>query len=361
MAVDDKNLNVIVGADYGQGKTTIMKNCFNNLKWVNWFTSRSFADYLFHYGGYWLDDIGSGFAPRGIEVEGRGGHYNMKFKRKPNCEDRIDNVIDAVHAAEGLSVIQDIEKLMQLWNGLIDEGFWQGGNRHSGDYSFGSISRRLKHGVFICATFGDLLGRWFREQGTLSRMLNVVYTTNNTENQYIQAGREPGNIRINYSDFSGEVERMLLHINPRATQKVVFDSEVAGTTDRILELIRVARGEKTGFRAMNDRIAILKSHAWLNGRRVVKMEDVIVVQSLLESLSRWIHTKARKFSIVYGDRLHFQLALRTAYLRDEKQAQKQMLDTFKWWDDSTSLYSSADISMAASELKAPLSLGSVDI
>jgi len=361
MCIDEpKPSSLTVSALPTEGKTATLVNfsqtkCISGiqrLEWVNWFTRTSFARYLLDYCGKYLDvtrTIGKEL-PAGARYENFGGKRILSIS---GCQDRIDRFFDIVHAGEGILTIDDVDKWLQLMNGLLDEGFWEGGDMHKGWYRIGSPQFRIRHGLIFACTTNDLETKLVKQIGTLSRTVTGTYYCNSRENEYIIQGRTPPNIRIKYADFSQSVSEILSHLNPKMLHDVTFNDEVnSKDTENILKLIKLGRDEATGKRAMNDRINLLKAHAFLNKRSVVKYEDVIMVESMLQMCRKLKNPSGNIY--FFGDRLHFQICLRSLLYRNLQFVRDSMRETFKWWDSEEQLYKDSDVDNAYKALQLPM-------
>jgi hypothetical protein len=277
--------------------------------------------------------------------------------KKVRVYDRMKNFFDIIHAGEGIFTIGDIGSLMQLLNGLLDEGWYKGGNSRVGWYSIGSPMFPIKHGLILACTIDDLDNQWVKQIGTISRTIVTVYHCQDVEDKYIIAGRTPPYIRIKYSDFSGEVAKLLEHINPSSVKHISFKSEVdENLTKNILKLIMYGRNETTGKRAMNDTLSLLKGHAHLNGRSQVCRDDAVLVEALLTPTRRILLNSNPTKYYFYGSRLHFQIKLRELISGRFDVVKKEINEVFKWWDNRTPLYSDTLINNTYKALHLPIEM-----
>lgn len=347
MCIDEqRQSNLIIGAFPSEGKTSVLR-VFNKLQFCNFFTRITCAQYLMEFCGLYLDSsapLPSGELPKGVKTESIGG---KKMIDKSSCVDYVNNRFDICHAGEGIFTINDFKSLAQLWNALLDERFYKGGNRVVGKYVIGSPSIPVNHGLILACTLNDLDNEWIKEEGLMSRTIEGVYHCLDVENEYIVQGRSPPKVRIRYYDFSDAVLKAFGDLSPKQKKPVSFSSDVNNKNTRLIfDMIKEGRGETTGKRAMNDRINLLKSHAVLNRKGVVTLEDVWIVESLLLFCKRNVSSKQHFF----GDRLCFQTNLRL-HLSDEKDVSTQLKDNFKWWDSDDPLYTEKRLNETVKLLK----------
>jgi hypothetical protein len=361
MQVDElRQCNLTIGAHPTEGKTAILKQfglCGQPTgPKVNFFTRATFADYVHNYCGAYLIELGSD-VPKGVERVKGGG--KQKFS-KTSCEEKLKFHYDIVHAGEGIFTLDNFKSLLQLWNGLLDEGWWEGGTRFSGTFKIGTPVFPIKHGLILACTRADLDNVFAREVGTLSRTIVANYACNARENSHILVGRRPPNVKINYKNFFDEVASILSHIDSSKRVGITFDKTLnINLVDNVLKLIKTGRQEITGKRAMNDRNTILKAHAHLNNRRKVYWEDLVMVESLLQMCRKIVITpnirKQSNISGTYymGDKMHFQLNLRRR-IHDDETARNQVKKLFTWWDSNVPLYTESMLDNAIKALNVPI-------
>lgn len=355
MHVDEaKPSSVSIGARPTEGKTVVLSN-FSALNDINYFTRTSFAMYVLRYCGKYFDIerpyTGVKELPLGVTKQRDKQTGKYKYSNK-NAKEYIDYHFDLVHAGEGIFTMSDYSKLMQLWNGLLDEGYWAGGDCHKGWYDIGSPQFRRRHGLILACTLHDLQHEWAKQIGTMSRTIVAYYHCTDKENQYIIEGRAPPKIHITYESFSEDVRNILSHLQHKGLKVIKFKDEVnSKLTNNIIKLIMSGRSEGTGKRAMNDRINMLKGHARLNNRKTVTFYDAIMVESILQMCRR---IKNKKTDYLYGSRLSFQCQLRSLLWGNFERTRKDIRKTFTWWNSDESLYSNPEIVDTIDKINSPI-------
>jgi hypothetical protein len=354
MCTDEpKPVSAGIGAKVGEGKTTVLSK-FAYLPNVNFFNRTTFADYLIRCCGWYFDiTMPPGKEiPQGVEIKPSpaGGKVVSKLK----AQDRINYTYDIIHAGEGIFTIGDLESLLQLWNGLIEEGYWAGGNRWVGFYRIGDAVSPVKHGLILSCTIADFENRLMKQIGFTDRLVLAWYSCLPVENQYIIAGRAPPKVHIQYVDFSPIVSQLLAHLQPWTTViKVRFADDV--DMKRIYPILQVHLQNKSmgsGKRAINDVIRLLKAHAVLNKRDIVTLDDVMWIQAL-STMSRKV--QAGQDEYLLGNRLDFQLMLRK-YIYGEEIAKKQVQKMFVWWDSTKPLYNEETIKLHMKLINTPVNI-----
>lgn len=351
---EPRQTNLTIAALPTQGKTSVLRR-FAGYKYANFFTKTTYANYVIKYCGKFLVIPGHE-KPSCIKVERTS---KGKIVSTEECEDRITNFFDIIHAGEGIVTTPGFPKLLTLWNALIDEGYWQGGDRYSGEYKIGSEMFPVKHGLIFACTLSDLKNKVIRQEGTLSRTVTGIYHCTEKENIFIIKGKTPPRVHIPRVDFTGVVKRILSDLETNgpflAKRKMSYSGSLnEDLTRRILQLIMVGRGETTGKRASDDRLQLLKGHARLNNRDKVTIYDAIMLEALLQM--------CRKIKgYFYGTRLHFQVWLRYLLHGDINLVKREMKSTFKWWDSDKPLYIDDDIDEAFKMLRKDITYDNFDL
>ena len=330
-----RQFNLIIAALPTEGKSSVLQG-FSAYPWINLFTTTTFAEYCIRYCGKYLDTsmpLGKDI-PKGVKVERLG---DKRVVSTDGCEDRINYMFDVVHAGEGITSFGQYQKLLQLWAGLIEEGYWEGGTRYSGSYRIGSPLRPVRHGLILACTFDDLNNRWMKEEGLLSRTIVCRYRSRDVENEYIRKAKSPPRPILPNPEkinFPLLVYSHLKHLGPHLLNREMSFSPVIDEkmTKNITYLIMQGRDEPTIKRAIDDTMRVLKGHARLNKRDKVVLEDIIFVEALLQ-MCRKIERNE-----ISGDRLQFQFYLRSLLYRDDERAKREILETFRWMDKDEPLY-----------------------
>jgi len=353
---EPRQVNATIASRFGEGKTVILSQ-FAVYPWCHFIARTSFADYLINFCGYYLDTsapLGRGDIPPCVEVQRIGKKVIVSTAK---CKDLINKYYTIVHAGEGISTIPGRDKLLQLWNQLIEEGYWEGGDRDKGRYKIGSALFRVKHGLILGCTFDDLKGKWMKEYGTLSRTLVVFYWCTDKENRYIELGRMPPNPKLpsieNFSQPLGVILEPLARLGPSYEGvKMTFSSEVnESICEELVTLIASSRLEPTRKRAVNDMLRLLKACARLEMRNKVTIYDYIVVNSLLQMCRK---TRVGDKEYYFGDRLHFQARMRYLLNGDVENVVREMNHTFKWWDSDKPLYDELEVRDAVGRTAQPI-------
>jgi hypothetical protein len=333
MWTDEKRqFNLILAALPTEGKSSVLQG-FAAYPWLNLFTTTTFAEYLVRYCGKFLDTsmpLGKEI-PKGVRIERIGG---KKIISTEGCEDRITYFFDVVHAGEGITSFGNYEKLLQLWSGLIEDGYWEGGTRYSGSYKIGSFLNPVRHGLILACTLDDLKNKWMREEGILSRAVVCRYRSREEENEWIRKAKAPPQPLLPKPEkinFPLLVQAHLKHLGPHLLhRRMTFSPAVdESVTKNITYLIMKGREEPTIKRAIDDTMRVLKGHARLNRRDKVVLEDVIFCEALLQM--------CRKDEIS-GDRLQFQCTLRSLLYGDIGRVKREIMETFRDFGRDEPLY-----------------------
>jgi hypothetical protein len=337
MWTDEKRqFNLILAALPTEGKSSVLQG-FAAYPWINLFTTTTFAEYLTRYCGKFLDTsmpLGKEI-PRGVRIERLG---DRKIISTEGCEDRITYFFDVVHAGEGITSFGNYEKLLQLWSGLIEDGYWEGGTRFSGSYKIGSFLHPVRHGLILACTIDDLKNKWMKEEGMLSRAIVCRYKSREEENEWIRKAKAPPQPLLPKPEkinFPLLVQSHLKHLGPHLLhRKMTFSPAVdESVTKNITYLITEGREEPTIKRATDDTMRILKGHARLNRRDKVVLEDIIFCEALLQMCRPFEKDE------ISGDRLQFQCAIRRLlYGGDIKRVKREIMETFKEFGKNDPLY-----------------------
>lgn len=293
-SIAKKPLSLLLVARYGIGKTSILssfadvtvysrqKNKY--IKMVNMFDNMTRADYLIKYCGLFLDETQQ--VPRdlpfGVAVTIDKGKI---IYDKTSCEDRINYTYDIIHGAEGMFKDKNSEQMIALYNSLIEQGYWEGGNRMIGRYIIGSVKNKVKHGIIIGIVPSDFQSTLIRKHGFLSRLLTVFYSRTPNEQKEILLRRIPNSSdMIEYKDFTRELNELLAHLDPTAKEEIRFSNELKhedylSLTYKMSEL----RDDPEKIRTHNDMLTLLASLARLNKDKEVKRQhyDLAVALSAM--------------------------------------------------------------------------------
>ena len=357
-----RQVNGLLGASAGEGKTEIMEK-FVRLPFVNFLDQTTYADYLINFCSQYYDDTipPPKDLPKGWRFERVAGV--TKAIKTANVVDKVHLHTDIYHAGENITTIGGMEKLLALWMGLIEKGHWDGGNRYVGRYKIGDPVSPIRHGILLACTLDDMRHSWVKQAGFLSRCVPMVLAKNRYEHDYIDRGLIPPNIRLVYPDFSGEISGFMRRITP-STAKPVWSPELENNPllFEILQLITVGRGDLVPERAANDRLALLISHAYLNGRYVVKLVDLYMVLALLQMCRKVMvssGTRSGQTPYYMGNRLIFQMKLRDEYYQknEDELIKKQIGQVFLNWDGRSCVYPDEYIDFAIKAVRSPISDG----
>lgn len=351
MGLDEpRQANLGIGATVGEGKTLILSQ-FRKLPFVNFFTRTTFSKYVLMKCGYFLLTPGKEL-PQGVRlVPGVRG----KEIDKSGAVDKISYYFDIVTEGEGIFTTNDVPKLLQLWNSLIEQGSYEGGDSFNGWYRIGcDPAPPVKHGLIISATMSDFQKHIVKQIGWGTRMVLATYVCTEKENRWISEG-----IMRDYlssrPDISYQIQQLLSHLPIRnvggpklhcSPVKVVLTDEVADNLHIIRDILMSIREEVTMKRAGADANRLVKGFALLNGRTYTTIWDVIILKSLLV-MSRKVEKSGQLGSI--GSRLHFQTSLCMDVFRDVKEAEKFITARFKDWKGQP-LYNINDIKQAIYDL-----------
>jgi hypothetical protein len=333
-----RQFNLILAALPTEGKSSVLQG-FAAYPFINLFTTTTFAEYVTKYCGKFLDTsmpIGKEI-PKGVRIERLGDRRVISTE---GCEDRISNFFDIVHAGEGITSFGDYQKLLQLWGGLIEEGYWEGGTRFSGTFRIGSFLHPVRHGLILACTFDDLEDKWMKEEGMMSRAIVCRYKSRKSENEYIRKAKAPPQPKLPNPErinFPLLVYSHLKHLGPHLLHQEITFSPVVdeSKTKEITYLIMKGRDEPTIKRATDDTLRILKGHARLNNRNKVVIEDVILVEAMLQMC------RPIKKDEASGDRLQFQYYLRKLLYGNAERAKREISEIFRDFDNNP-LYKEED-------------------
>ncbi len=348
----DRQFNFVFGAPPGQGKTKLLEQ-FCGLTWlVNYMNRTTYADYMLMYCGRFVKKIGRE-VPWGVKYDKR-----LKVQHlidTSDAPDFITNRFDIISEGESIFTTSDLPKLIQLWNALLEEGYYKGGDRYSGHYQIGSPSNRVRHGLILASTIEHFNRHVLVDAGWSTRCILGVYCNTDEENEFIRYGLRH-NLIGDDPTFHLDVKRLLNHLLPDHPVSVEYDNdEIPDMLKRCEDNLKVIRREIPGIRATKDVKRFVKGFAWLNGYRKVKYYHVVFVDALIQSLCRRLQLDDNSNSYKdLGSRLHFQVALRKSMLQDEDKVVKSILDTFKFWKNDESLYSVDSIKLAIRELGMPV-------
>lgn len=352
MGLDEpRQSNLGIGSNVGEGKTLILSQ-FRRIPFVNFFTRTTFSKYLLMKCGWFLTAPGKEL-PLGVRMIPSAG--GVKVPDKSGTKDYISYYVDIITEGEGIFTMGDVPKLLHLWNSLIEEGTYEGGDSFNGWYKIGVDPQPpVKHGLIIAATMADFQKHIIREIGWATRMILATYACTEKENAWISEGIMRDYISSR-PDISYQVASLLkdlpiknygetkLHYSPK---KVRLSDETADALYLIRDILMAIRGETTMKRAAADANRLVKGFALLNGRDYTTLTDVIILKSLLV-MSRKITRSDVLGSI--GTRLHFQTSLCLDLFRDINETIKFITNRFRTWKGKP-LYDENDVKKAIHEI-----------
>jgi len=343
MATDEsRQVNLAIGAVVGEGKTLILSQ-MALLPYVNFFTRTTFSEYVLTRCGSYLIKLGTA-VPLGIKLIPKPGGKTID---KSGAKDRIKFYFDIVTEGEGIFTTSSVGKLLQLWNALIEQGWWTGGDSYNGTYKIGDITYPIKHGLIIAATLKDFERHILRDVGWSSRMVLIKYACTARENKFIREGQRLDKIPSK-PNIMHQVLSLLTHINPRTPVRITYSSdEVARKMEHVELPIMLARKEHTGKRATLDAKRLAKGMALLNGRNHIILEDIIVLKSLL---TMSLTVKRRDTLGSLGTRLHFLVTLGLSLWRDVDRTRQFIKSRFLDWGGKYPLYTDEEIERAISDV-----------
>lgn len=150
----DRQFNLVIGAPVGQGKTVLLSQ-FCTIPFVNFINRTTYADYMLMHCGKFIKSLGRK-KPFGVKVDkrakwrGEGGIIDTS-----ECPDFISNRFDIITDGESIFHQNDLGKLLQLWNALIEQGVYRGGDQYSGHYVIGDVLNRVRHGLILACVAKD--------------------------------------------------------------------------------------------------------------------------------------------------------------------------------------------------------------
>ena len=187
----DRGFSLCIVADPGEGKSVVLRQ-FQTLDNVNYTMYLTRSNFLRTHGGKYLTQLGSGYIPDGV----RGAEGAFDVSQAPEMINMHTLII-----AEGemVATLHDssFRMLLSLWNSLIEEGYWQGGDSFNGNYRMGSPTDRISFNVTLACT-PEIFRRYLISEAFVSRLLPVWYRTLECERQ----------------DVMRRIEYKLLHREP---------------------------------------------------------------------------------------------------------------------------------------------------
>jgi hypothetical protein len=264
------------------------------------------------------------------------------------AEDRITDRVDIITDGESIFYQTDLEKLLQFWNAILEQGFYRGGDQYSGHYVIGSPDNRVRHGLILACTTDNFNKYILTDVGWNSRCVLAVWENLDCENLYIRHGIR-NNLLDDSPEFYFEVSKMLSHLISK--KKVTIEYSGNEVEQHIIELensLKEIRLEKPGLRATKDVKRILRAFAFLNLDFKVRYEHVIFVKALINSLCKRIQVGDEYRDL--GSRLHFMVSLLNYLGYNEKQTVQYLNEHFKWWVNNKPLYSEEEVKRAMKEV-----------
>jgi len=343
----DRQFNLAFGAPVGQGKTTILSQ-FCTIPFVNYMNRTTYADYMLMHCGKFLKAVGKRL-PHGVKYDKRAKWRDGESVIDVSeAEDRITDRVDIITDGESIFYQTDLEKLLQFWNAILEQGFYRGGDQYSGHYVIGSPDNRVRHGLILACTTDNFNKYILTDVGWNSRCVLAVWENLDCENLYIRHGIR-NNLLDDSPEFYFEVSKMLSHLNPK--KKVTIEYCGSEVEQHIIELensLKEIRLEKPGLRATKDVKRILRAFAFLNLDFKVRYEHVIFVKALINSLCKRIQVGDEYRDL--GSRLHFMVSLLNYLGYNEKQTIQYLNEHFKWWLNNKPLYSEEEVKRAMKEV-----------
>lgn len=352
----DRQANLSIGSAVGQGKTETLRQ-FCKMPNVNYFDRMSYANYMLRYGGKYIVKLGSE-VPYGVRIDkaSRGADGSPRILTA-SAKDYISNRFDVVTSGEAIYTSPDVPKLLQLWNALIEQGWYEGGDRYSGHYAIASPEFPVKHGLIIASTLHDFEKHFLfpTQVGWSSRMVLIIYSVLDVENRYTREGKRR-DILEEKPFFANEVTALLPHLNPHLPVKITYESnEILPLLEELEDTLKLIRNEKPGLRATEDIKRLVKGFAYLNHDTKVRYEHVLCLRALLVLCQRLMfESHSKQYFKNLGTKLHFQTFLRFSLSKDQNEVKKQILDTFHWWNGNKPLYTKEMVGNAFNELQAPI-------
>jgi len=344
----DRQFNLAFGAPVGQGKTTVLSQ-FCTIPFVNYMNRTTYADYMLMHCGKFLKAIGKRL-PHGVKYDKRAKWRDGEpVIDVSEAEDRITDRVDIITDGESLFYQTDLEKLLQFWNAILEQGFYRGGDQYSGHYVIGTPENRVRHGLALACTTDNFNKYILTDIGWNSRCVLAVWENLDCENLYIRHGIR-NNLLDDSPEFYFEVSKILSHLNPK--KKVTIEYSGNEVEQHIIELensLKEIRLEKPGLRATKDVKRILRAFAFLNLDFKVRYEHVIFVKALINSLCKRIQVGDEYRDL--GSRLHFIVSLLNYLGYNEKETIQYLTQHFTWWNsNSKSLYTEEEIKRAMKEV-----------
>lgn len=348
MCVDmDRQFNLAFGAPVGQGKTTMLHQ-FCTVPFVNYMNRTTYADYMLMYCGKFIKAIGKKL-PYGVKYDKRAKWKSgEQVIDVSEAQDMVSDRVDIITDGESIFYQTDLEKLLQFWNAIIEQGYYRGGDQYSGHYVIGDPTNRVRHGLVLACTVDNFNKYILTDIGWNSRCVLAVWSNLECENRYIRHG-----IRNNYlsdnPEIYFEVSKMLSHLNNKRKVPIEYSNEEV--EQQIIQLednVKEIRNEKPGLRATKDVKRMLKAFAFLNVDFKVRYEHVIFVKALISSLCKRLKIADEYKDL--GSRLHFIVSLLQNLNYDENQIIKYVNEHFKWWNTQEPLYTEKEIKQAIKEV-----------
>ena len=351
----DRQFNLVIGAPVGQGKT-VMLSQFCTIPFVNFISKTTYADYMLMYCGKFIKSIGKK-KPYGVKYDKRarwkseGGIID-----KSEAKDNISNRFDIVTEGESIFHQSDIGKLLQLWNALLEQGFYRGGDQYSGHYVIGSPLMPVRHGLILASTVDEFEKYVLSDTGWNSRCVLIMWNNLPEENSFIRFGVR-NDLLKDKPFFPNDVKRLLGHLNNNIQVDIgIENSEVLVGIEEIENVLKSIRLEIPGIRATKDVKRIIKGFAWLNKYNKVKYEHVIFVKALINSLCRRLVMSSEN-SFKYkdlGSRLHFIVSLLKYLDYSNDEIKSFIKKRFLFWNNIKPIYNDEVIENAIEEIIQPV-------
>lgn len=277
----DRGFSICPIADPGDGKSLVLRQ-FQTLSNVNYSMYLTRANFLKTYGGRHLVQLGSGYIPDGVRVV----DHTPDVSQAPELINMHTLIISE---GEMVATLHDssFRMLLSLWNSLIEEGYWKGGDSYNGTYSIGDPSNRVSFNLSLACTPG-IFRRYMLSEAFISRLIPVWYKSLECERQDVMRRIENKTLHREPS-LQADLNRILYgSLKPCEKKEVSLGTDTTEGLANLSNLLQQIRLDGTGIwstgkRDAKNSLQLSESMALMNQRQELTLSDVYLSSCLVRA------------------------------------------------------------------------------